>query len=106
MNQTVKNFEHDKRICVMAINSSHGYWFKSLLKGKFTKPYGVRLYGRVGEKREATEDDIQKFRTRINRARFFKGHDLLWKDLNVVRDIQFDRHEPINLGVMGNSLWK
>ena len=33
------------------------------------------------------------------------GHKLLWNDLRTVRDIRFDRFEPVAYPVMCDGLW-
>ncbi len=106
--QTAKNLEHNPRICVVISNGGlFSFWIKSLFLGKFLTPTGVKLYGTViGKKRLATEEEIQIFRKRIHKFRLFKGYKLLWRDFKYVRDVKFERCEPLNLGVMGHSSWK
>lgn len=107
VNQTTKNIVHNPRICVALANGSRWFWLKSLFLGRFVSPPGVKLYGKVvGEKREATPEEIQIFRKRLRQFRFFKGYDLLWRDFDSVRDVEFDRCEPINLGQMGSQSWR
>ena len=100
-----KNFKYNKRVCVLAINAGKLYWFKSLLKGRFANPPGVRLMGTVGEKRKATEAEIAAWQKRVRFAKGFKGYNLLWKNMNWVRDIQFDSFEPVQVGKMTAGLW-
>jgi len=101
-----KNLERNPRVCILAVNSNISFWQKSLLAGKFETPPGVRLMGSVGKKREATEEEIAKWQNHVKLARGTKGHDLMWKDMRMVRDIDFDSIEPVLLGEMTQDLWK
>ena len=101
-----RHLERNQRICVLAVNSSMFFWLRSLMVGRFETPPGVRLYGTVGERREARPEEIARFRKRISFLRFFKGYDLLWKDFEYARDVHFDSFEPIQAGAMTRDLWK
>ena len=65
---------------------------------------GVRLYGTVGPNRKAKPAELDCWRKRVKRYKGLKGYDLLWKDIQTVRDIQFDRFEPVRLGPMTRHL--
>jgi len=101
-----KNLEKNQRVCISAANSSRGFWLKSLFKGKFTAFPAIRLYGRIGEKRQAKEEEIDLFRKRIKPLKWFKGYNLMWDDFKYTRDIQFDSYEPVFAGGMTKDLWK
>jgi len=51
-----RNLDTNPNICVMAVNASFVYWFRSLLLGRFDSAPGVRLYGVAGPLRPATDD--------------------------------------------------
>jgi uncharacterized protein len=102
---TARNFQQDKRICVLAVHTSRWEFLKSLFLGRFTSPPAVRLTGTVGEKREATPEEMVLFRRRVGRFRFLKGHNLLWGRLRFVRDVTFDAVLPVRAGVMTAGLW-
>ena len=101
-----KNLSKDRRVCVMAVNSDLLFWARSFMEGKFDVPPAVRLGGTVGERREATQEEIAVWRERVEFAREMKGYDLLWKTMRYVRDIYFDSFEPVYLGAMTAELWK
>ena len=95
------NGKHNKNICVLAVNSNIWFWFKSLMHSKFKKHPAIKLYGILGDKREATEIEL----SRLNkRTKFFKiskkGYDYLWSDMKYVRDITFTKAEKMKLGNM------
>jgi uncharacterized protein len=94
------NFQHSDRVAIMAINTGFWFWFKSIRKGKFVTLPGVRLYGRVGEKRKATEKEQQTWLKQVKFAKGTKGYNLLWKDMSYVRDIHFDSFRPVLAGEM------
>lgn len=94
------NFQHTKEVCVLAVNSGRWFWIKSLFIGRFASPPAIRLYGAVGEVREATETEVKLWHRRIRWTRGSKGFALMWKNMKMVRDIYFSRVEPVNIGVM------
>lgn len=100
-----KNIGSNNRVCVLAVNSSKWFWFKSLLGGKFRLPPAVRLYGTAQELRPATEQEMAVWRKRVKSVRFTKGHKLMWSEMNTVRVIWFDRIEPVHIGQMTHGLW-
>lgn len=103
---TRQNLDWDQRICVVAVNS--GFWFtlKSLIQERFPTPPGVRLMGRAGARRKATQEEVKEWQKRVRRFRKFKGYDLLWKDMRHVHEVIFDSFEPLRLGPMGRGLWE
>ena len=101
-----RNLKHNARVCILAVHTSKWRFFISLFRGKFSSPPAVRLMGKVGEKREATPEELRKFRSRINKYRMFKGYNLLWSKLRHVREIEFDSFEPVRAGAMTQGLWE
>ena len=99
------NLGINKQICVLAVNSSRWFWFKSLLRGKFTSPPAVRLHGVVGDLREATDTEIALWQKRVKSVGFSKGHAMIWRGMSMVRDIEFTRIEPVQLGEMTSDTW-
>jgi len=97
------NYQHSRKVCVMAVNSGLGFWLKSLLKGKFQRPPALRLYGEVGELRQASEKELALWQKRVKSARFTKGHKLMWRDMSMVRDITFTRVEMVKIGKMTSN---
>ncbi|WP_026842969.1 pyridoxamine 5'-phosphate oxidase family protein [Citrifermentans bremense] len=99
------NLKCNNRVCIMGINSGIGYWLKSLFSGRFPTPPGIRLYGTVSELRLGTKDEIEYFQNRVRAFRKLKGHDLLWKNMRHVREIQFRSFEPVHAAKMTQHLW-
>lgn len=100
-----KNIGNNGRVCVLAVNSSRWFWVKSLLGGRFGAPPAVRLYGTAQELRPATEREMALWQKRVRSVRFTKGHKLMWSEMNMIRVINFDRIEPVNMGQMTKGLW-
>ncbi len=100
-----RNFGSNKKICVLAVNSSKWFWLKSLLTGHFKSPPAVRLYGVAGDLREATETEIALWQKRVRSVRFSKGHALIWQSMSMVRDIEFTKIEPVRFGEMTRNTW-
>ena len=104
--QLSRNFENNKQVCVLAVNSSRWFWIRSLFIGRFTSPPAIRLFGTVGQVREASEKEIKLWYHRVRQVRASKGYSLMWKNMRMVRDIEFSRIEPVYLGEMTNDVWK
>jgi hypothetical protein len=94
------NIEARQNICVMAVNSNKWFWFKSLFYGKFSEPPAIRLHGIAGKRRQATEAEIIIWQKRVRLLSFTKGHNLLWKQMTMVREITFTDIDPVTLGAM------
>ncbi len=56
------NLRQNKQVCVLAVNSSRWFWVKSLFGSRFASLPAIRLYGTVGEAREATENEVESWR--------------------------------------------
>lgn len=100
-----RNLETNKQVCVLAVNSSKWFWLRSLVGGKFTTPPAVRLHGVAGDLREATDTELAIWQKRVQRVRFSKGYALIWRDMSLVRDIEFTRVEPVLVGKMTSASW-
>ena len=98
------NFKTNQRISILAVNSGLLFWLKSLFSGKFSTPPGIRLHGKVGDRRSATKSELAAWQNRVKGARKTKGYELIWKNLGHVRDIQFDSFEIITAGKMTKHL--
>lgn len=99
-----KNQKINKNICVLAVNTGKMFWLKSLFRGEFSEYPGVKLYGELGEKREANSNEIRAMQRRVSATKLLKGHTYLWKDMSLVREIKFTKAEKINLARMTRKL--
>ena len=104
--QLPRNLGKNKQVCVLAVNSSRWFWVKSLFGGRFASPPAMRLYGTVGEVREATENEIESWHRRVRSVRSSKGYSIMWENMKMVRDITFSRMEPVHMGEMTHDVWK
>ncbi len=96
------DLQRDARVCVMALNSSRWELLKALWRGEVRRPFGVRLYGTAGERREATAAERELFQRRVRHLRFLRGHRLLWGKLRVVHPVRFHAFEPVRLAPLGD----
>jgi hypothetical protein len=94
--------QSDQRVCVMAVNGSRWELLKALWRGQVRRPFGVRLYGTVGERRDATEVEVERFQRRVRHMRFLRGHRLLWGKMRTVRDVRFHRFDPVRIAPLGD----
>ncbi len=101
-----KNIKRTSRVCILVVNNNLAFWQQSLFAGRFAAPPAVRLMGSAGKKRKATESEILMWQDHVKLARGTKGHDLLWKDMQTVRDISFDSFEPVSCGEMTQGIWE
>ena len=99
-----KNYQTNKHVCVLAVNSSKLFWIKSLVIGRFSSPPAVRLHGTVGKLREASENEIMLWQRRVRRVRFSKGYGMMWANMKMVREIEFTRIEPVRMGGMTDTI--
>ena len=100
-----RNLGSNKQICVMAVNSNKWYWLKSLVMGRFANPPAVRLHGVVGDLRDATDIEISLWQKRVKSVSFTRGHAMMWRSMSKVRDIEFTRIEPVQIGMMTRDTW-
>ena len=96
--------EYNNRVCVLAVNSGKVFWLNSLFLGKFSRHPGIKLYGDLGKRREASEKEIQRLNRRMKATKGLKGNAYLWDDMMHVREVVFSTAEKINLGKMTRSL--
>ncbi len=94
----------NRNICVLGVNSNTLFWLKSLLKGNFSNYPAIKLYGKLGEIRKATDKEINRLNRRMRTTKGLKGNKYLWGEMQFVREIIFTKVEKINLGEMTNEL--
>jgi hypothetical protein len=100
------NLARDPRVCLLLVNSKRWFWLSSLVRGRFASPPGIRLLGVAGERRLATDDERAAYQARVKAFRRFKGYQLIWNDLQHVRDIKLERFEPVVYPVMTEGLYR
>lgn len=93
--RTSTNLERDQRICVLVVKNSKWFWMKTVLLGRIDHPPGIRLMGRVGQRREATKEEIEAFRRPLSRLMFFKGYEPIWGFMKFGREICFDSFDTV-----------
>lgn len=101
-----KNFEHNRHVCLMGVNSGLSFWFKALFKGRFQSAPAVRVYGKVSDPRPATDEELAEYQKSISTTKWLKGHKLLWQGLTRVRDIRFNSFSPATYPAMCEGLWQ
>lgn len=99
-----KHAAENPNVCLLAVNSGSIFWLKSLFKESFSTFPAIKLYGKLGEKRIATEKEISRLNRRIKLTNGLKGNTYLWKNMEYVREIKFTKAEKINLGKMTENL--
>jgi len=100
-----ENLDANPNLCLMAVNSSRWFWFRSFLIGNFISPPGVRIYGKAGTLRAATSEEISLIEARVKPTKFLKGSRILWSNFTHVRDITFTSFRPVKYPKMAEGLW-
>jgi uncharacterized pyridoxamine 5'-phosphate oxidase family protein len=100
------NLAQNPRVCLLLVDSGSAFWLASLFKGRFASSPGIRLHGVAGERRMATEPEKAAYRARVKSVRKLRGYDLIWRDLNHVRDIKLERFDPVVYPQMTDHLWR
>jgi Protein of unknown function (DUF2867)/Pyridoxamine 5'-phosphate oxidase len=99
------NLNHDPRICIYAEQGSMLSMLWSLLTGRAGKPMGVRLYARAGERRPVTKEELDRALHQLRIARWTRGYKRLFGKLSHVRELTFERFEPIIAGELTRGQW-
>ena len=71
---------------------------KTFLFGKFDHAPGIRLMGTVGERREATVQEINAFKKPLKKMKLLKGYKPFWDVMKHGRDISFESFETVKCG--------
>ncbi len=91
---------NNPKVCLLGVNSGRLFWVKALFRGKFSDHPAIKLYGELGQRRKATDKEIDRLNRRMQITRGLKGNTFLWKKMEFVREIRFTKAEKINLGRM------
>ena len=92
------------KACILAVNTSLLFWLKSLIFGQFKTPPGVRLLVTLGDRREISDIERNRFRKRVRPFKKLKGHKLMWSSANYVRPFSIDKVIPVSIGKMTKHL--
>jgi uncharacterized protein len=98
------NSQNNPNVCILAVNSNAWFWLKSLFIGEFKNCPAIKLYGKLGAKRKASDIEKRRLYSRMKSTNGFKGNTYLWGKMDDVRDISFLKAEKINLGKMTKKL--
>lgn len=80
---------------MLIVKNNKWFWIKTVILGRFDHPPGIRLMGKVGKKREATEQEINAFKKPLSPLKFFKGYEPIWGFMKYGREIYFDAFETV-----------
>lgn len=94
-----KNALANPKVCIMAVNSGRWYWLKSMLSGRFATPPMTKLYGRLGERRSPTPEEIERGNRRLGRMKKLPGGKKLFGNMAFVREVHFHSFETAKLPV-------
>lgn len=92
--------KNNSKGCILVVNTSLIFWLKSLFRGNFVTPPAVRLVVQFGEKRASTEEEQDKFRSKVSLFKRLKGHKIMWSKPSHVREFSVEKIIPVSLGKM------
>ena len=95
-----RHLERDSHLCALAVETRLRLWGPALLRGRFPRAPGIRLAGRAGDRRAATQRELELFERRVRRVRWTRGYQLLWSRFTAGREVTFDRVLPLRVGQM------
>lgn len=94
------NLKSNNNISVLAVNSNKWFWLKSLFKGSFSEPPALRLHGKAGKLRDATDAEVRLWKKRVKYVSFTRGHKIMWQRMSKVREITFTSIDPVHISSM------
>lgn len=94
------NLDRARRVTILAVDARKRMWAAALLRGQFPVYPALRLSGSAGERRQATAAEAERFRRMFRPFRWTRGHRLLWRHVDTVREIRFDTVAPVRIGRM------
>ncbi len=104
--QLASNLRSDSRVTVLAVDSRYGAWLRAFWNGQFARPPGFRLYGTVSERRLACDLERERIRRLFRAVRLTRGGKSLLSQMAWVRDIHFDRVEPVRIGALTSQIYR
>jgi hypothetical protein len=98
--ELARNLDNNPQVTILAVDSGRLMWLRSLLRGAFVRPPGVRLTAEVGRPRPSTPDEIKQFHRVVGPMLRTRGGRLLWSRLPRVRDLRITSVTPLSIGPM------
>jgi hypothetical protein len=101
--QLAHNLDTDPQVTILAVDSGKLMWLRSLLKGTFVRPPGVRMTAEVTQPRPSTREEIKQFYRVVGPMLRTRGGQLLWGRLPSVRDLRIKTITPLSIGAMTSN---
>jgi hypothetical protein len=95
-----RNLDIGSPVAVLGVISSSQLWLRSLLTGRFSCPPAFRLLGEAGQRRASTPEERARWRRKVRLVKWTRGNELLWGNLDVVRELHFHTVQPVEMGRM------
>ncbi len=95
-----RDFSENRSLCIYGSGLTRWRFLLALIRCEFAASPGYRLYGRAGERREATPGELAAFAGRTRLFRGFKGARMLWSGMRHARDLFIERADGLNLGAL------
>jgi len=98
------NLDQNNQVCVLFVETGKLFWFKSFYTNKNSKPAGIKLIGYAGDRRRASDQELERLRSKTKPMQKLKGYKTIFGDPSYVRDINFTDYFIINTGKMTYKL--
>lgn len=102
--QLPRNLDRGSPIAVLGVISSLRLWVPSFVAGRFRSPPAFRLLGVAGERRPSTPEEKARWRRKVRFLRWTRGYDVLWANVDTVRELRFHELLPVSIGPMTSQL--
>lgn len=96
--QLPMNLDAGSPVTILGVDSRRRLWLRALATGRFSTPPAIRMSGTAGPKREATPEEIRRFKRKLGPLKILKGYGMLWGGLRYVREINLTQIHPVNIG--------
>ena len=98
--QLSRNLDNGSPVAVLGVISSSRLWLRSFIAGHFSCPPAFRLLGTAGERRSSMPEEQARWRRKVGLLKWTRGYDLLWGNLDVVRELHFHTLKSVQIGRM------
>lgn len=91
-------------ISFLAVEWNPLSWLRAFLKGRVSHPPAIRIVGRAGVRREATQEERDAFYRRVGWLGKTRGGKRLWSRVGRIREVDLRQVWPVRLGEMTRDI--
>lgn len=79
-----EHVKNNPKVCILGVNSGRIFWLKALFREKFSEYPAIKLYGELGQRRKASENEIRRLNRRMKVTNGLKGKPTYGKTWNTL----------------------